>query len=662
MSRTRTIIATIGATAATAAMTILGASGPAGASATPAQMRLPGSVAPFVSHTPATGAVAGSQKLSIQMWLRPKVTAAQSFATAVSTPGSKQFHHYLRPNGYTARFGATRSEASKVEKWLKSKGFTSVHADAQRSYVRATAPTSKINSAFKVQLKLYKATAQVNAGPYRLRSNNKAITVPSSLASSVIGVTGLDNAAPKIPMETPAAKPASRTAHKPAASAADLTAPCSQYYAQHLATGLPKHFGEKKFPTESCGFNAGQVRAAYGANKTNTGKGQTIALVELGLTQDMFKTLHDYAAVNHIVAPSARRYSELSIGRGTQCGDFFDVEEQLDVESSYDVAPGAKQLVVGGDSCNDGDFGLQGLFDADTAILDGAGNSPLATVASNSWEGGSETQPASLSSIEHAYLLRSVAEGVGMYFSSGDGSGVEAPSDDPNAIAVGGTTIGLGKTNNRLFETGWSTGVSFLLSGAWVFEGEQGAAGGGPSLLWKQPTYQKHVVPTKLATAPGNRPGLVRSVPDISADADPFTGFAVGVLTFPSDPSKAPTFGEFDEGGTSLAAPLVAGIVTAAQQGQSSSFGLINPAIYKLSGTSAIHDAKRLNGTSPARFRGTSCDEETCGIQALTTFDDQSPSMSGYTGQVTQNGYDNMTGIGTPNGQKFITALRKLEK
>jgi hypothetical protein len=35
--------------------------------------------------------------------------------------------------------------------------------------------------------------------------------------------------------------------------------------------------------------------------------------------------------------------------------------------------------------------------------------------------------------------------------------------------------------------------------------------------------------------------------------------------------------------------------------------------------------------------------------------------MPGYTGQVTRKGYDNMTGIGTPRGQVFINALRKLE-
>ena len=256
--------------------------------------------------------------------------------------------------------------------------------------------------------------------------------------------------------------------------------------------------------------------------------------------------------------------------------------------------------------------------------------------------------------------MQAAAEGVGMYFSSGDGSGVETPSSDTFATAVGGTTLGLGKTSNRLFETGWSTGISVLQHNQWTFQGEQGAAGGGPSVLWKQPAYQQGVVPASLSRAPGNRGGAVRVVPDISADADPFTGFAVGLLTFSS--GSPPTFAESDIGGTSLSSPTVAGMVIAAQQGQSGPFGFINPAIYKLAGTSAVFDALPLTSSSPALFRGTSCDAAACGAEALTTFDDQSPTMAGYTGQVALKGYDNMSGIGTPHGQKFITALRNLEK
>jgi hypothetical protein len=47
-----------------------------------------------------------------------------------------------------------------------------------------------------------------------------------------------------------------------------------------------------------------------------------------------------------------------------------------------------------------------------------------------------------------------------------------------------------------------------------------------------------------------------------------------------------------------------------------------------------------------------------CGLWALTTFDDRSTQMFGYTGQLTLPGYGNMSGIGTPNGAAFISGLR----
>jgi subtilase family serine protease len=391
----------------------------------------------------------------------------------------------------------------------------------------------------------------------------------------------------------------------------------------------------------------------------NDGRGQTVALVELGLTPDMFVTLRDYAASEHFVAPSPHRYTELSLGKNT-CGDPFNIEEQLDVETSYDMAPGANQLVVGGDSCNNGDFGLQGLFDADIAVIDGtAGNHhPLATISSNSWGPGNDTQPAILTTIMHAYLVRAAAQGVGMYFASGDFSGVETP-DDPYAILVGGTSLGIGNHGQRLFETGWSTGLSVIRNGQWVLQREDGATSGGPSLIWAQPTYQHGVVPRALAKPPGNRPGLVRSEPDIAADADLFTGFATGILVFPK--GKPPRFITIPNGGTSMSSPLVAGIIADAQQGQHTAFGFTDPALYRLTGTPALHDILPSTSRTPGLFRGEVCSNHFCGPLSLITFDDQNPTMPGYTGQVTLKGYDNMTGLGTPNGQSFINALRTLE-
>jgi subtilase family serine protease len=624
-----------------AAMTVV-ASGVAQAS--PGQAPLPGSAVPFTSYTPVTGYVTGSQRLTVQLWLKPDIAAAERYATAAATPGSGLFHHYLSPAAYTARFGASQAAVSGVESWLRGERFTGITADSGRSYVRATAPVSTINAAFRIRLTQYKPSAAVSAGRYPLRANNRAVRLPAPVAARVLGVSGLDNASPVLPLI------------RDNTGAAGSVPPCSHYYGQHTVSGLPEKYGTTTFPTLGCGYTAGQLRAAYGASTASTGTGQTIALVELGLTRDMLLTLADYAKANDMPAPSRQRYTQLSLAKST-CGDPFNGEEQLDVEASYDMAPGAHQLVVGGDSCNNGDDGNQGLFDADTAILDGTGGHPLATIASNSWNSGSENQPGSFTSIENSYLVRAAAEGVGMYFSSGDTSGVEMPSGDPYATAVGGTALGIGASGNRLFETGWSNGGYLLTSQhTWLFRSEVAAAGGGPSLLWHEPAYQKGVVPPALATGPGTRGGPARSVPDISADADAAAGgFAVGVLTFPNG-GGTPVYHEALVGGTSLAAPLVAGMVTAAQQGQAMPFGFLNPVLYKLYGTSAYHDTLPLTSHSPAQQRAVYCPAAICKRKVLVTFDDQSPAI---TSQVTLPGYDNMTGVGTPNGPAFIHRLRQ---
>ena len=653
--RSRWLGAVAGAAAALSALPVAAAASAAGTTtaagvqAGPAATPLPGSAIPFTSTAQVIGTAPAARRLSIQVWLRPRLPAAQRFAAAVSTPGRPGFGHFLSPDAYTARFGASRGAARAVGAWLRSAGFTGVHADAQRDYVRATASTAAIETALRVRLRLYRPAGSVTAGRYALRANSRAVFVPSSLASSVLGVTGLDNAAPLVPLIR-AGGAAARTASK---------APCSRYYGQHHATGLPAQFGVTSFPTDVCGYTAGQLRSAYGATDRAAGRGQRIALVELGLSRDMFLTLHDYARAGQLPAPSRARYAQRSLGRGNACGDPFDGEEQIDVEASYAMAPAASQLVIGGDSCNEGDFGQQGLIDADLAILDGTGHRPLASVVSNSWATGGESQAAGLTSIEHAVLVRAAAEGVGMYFSSGDGSGVEEPSSDPFAIAVGGTSLGIGASGHRLFETGWSSGISVVQHGRWVLQGENGASGGGPSLLWRQPAGQRRVVPPALARAGAGdqHGGLVRSVPDLSADADPFTGMATGLLSFPA--GQPPAYSQTDFGGTSLAAPLVAGMVTAAQQGQPRPFGFLSPVIYRLAGTRAFTDALPLSSHSPVADRGVFCGVPDCPFQALVTSDDQSTGLFGYTGQVTLRGYDNMTGLGTPDGPAFIRALRR---
>jgi subtilase family serine protease len=660
MRSPRSIIAATALAATTITVAAAGPAVPANAGRLPdvrpaaASVRLPGSVAPFAAAGQAIAVAPATTRLTIQFWLAQRSAAAARYAAVVSTPGSRLFRHFLSPAGYTARFGATPADVTAVESWLRSTGFTGVSTDLGRDYVQATAPVATIEAALKVRINYYRTTGLGDSGRYPLRANDRPVALPASIAHRVLGVTGLDNAAPAMTYVREGVPV--RAGEKPADSPAFA---CSHWYLQHFATGLPKMFGVTKFPTVLCGYTPQQLRRAYNLSLGNTGEGVSVALVETGLTPGMFQTLADYAKAHDLPAPSTARYFELSLGRGSQCGDPFNVEEQLDVEASYSMAPASNQIVVGGDSCNDGFFGLQALFDADLAVLNGIGNRPLAQVASNAWEAGAESVPASMLQIMHAYLIRAADEGVSMLFAAGDGSGLEVPSSDPYATAVGGTTLAAGHDNPRLFETGWSTGISTVSGANWVFQGEDGASGGGASLLWKQPGYQDGIVPDGLATAAGDRGGLVRAVPDISADADGFTGMTVGMLSYDQQGNVTGYF-EQSIGGTSLAAQLVAGVVADAEQGQQRSFGFLNPALYALAGTNAINDMQPVSaGTDPA-YRGVVCDATTCGLLLLTTTNDQSGSMAGYTGQVTAPGYDTMTGVGTPRGQPFISYLRHL--
>jgi subtilase family serine protease len=626
--------------------------------------------------------VAGPRRLTLQVWLAPRTAAAQGYADAASTPGTSAFGHYLSPSQYTARFGATLRQAGAVEAWLRSAGFTGVATDPQLSYVRATAPVSLIDHALHVQVRYYAQPSQQAAGRYGLRANDRPVSVPAPLASSVLGITGLDNAPPAMTWSAPTAGPAAPAsgpltpasgsaapASGPAAPArvpprpqgAGPSFPCSAWYGQHYARHLPQIYGTSQFPTQICGYSAGQLRRAYEYDPRYAGRGQAIALVELGLVPSMFRTLQDFARSGDITSPDATRYRELSIGKGDDCGTPFNIEEQMDVEATYAMAPAATRLVVGGDSCDNGDYGLQALFNAVSLILDGDGRAPLASIISNSWEGFSENQPSEIDGIEHSLLVRAAAEGVGMYFSAGDSSGILTPASDPYAISVGGTTLGIGNRDPRVFETGWSTGMYTDPAGSWHLQGEEGATGGGQSQLWAQPGYQHGVVPAALARAPGNRSGPIRTVPDISADADPFTGMAVGTMTLGSAGHPV-SYATMPAGGTSLSTPLVAALVADAQQGMPRPFGFLNPALYRLAGTRAFHAPVPVTSSTPSRYRAIACGASNCGVLSLASFDDQSWTMPGYSGQVTAGRYSTMTGIGTPDGSYFIPLLRQVER
>jgi hypothetical protein len=69
-------------------------------------------------------------------------------------------------------------------------------------------------------------------------------------------------------------------------------------------------------------------------------------------------------------------------------------------------------------------------------------------------------------------------------------------------------------------------------------------------------------------------------------------------------------------------------MVAAAQQGQRTSFGFLNPVLYSLSGTSAVHDVLPVTSATPAQYHGVYCGTDLLcdgAHPSVWTFDSEDP-------------------------------------
>jgi subtilase family serine protease len=635
-----------------------------------ARIVLAGSAPPIAGRERARGAVGGAERQTVEVWLAGRARAAQRFVNAVTTPGSVSYRRFLSPAGYSARFGPRAGQVRAVESFLTGAGFTGVHASVQDDYVAGTAPVSGIERVFAVRLRRY-ATGSVG-GSSTVVSNDRDLSIPASLRSDVLAVTGLDSARPEA--ADPAAGAVSRPASPAGASsfrASARPADCSRYWGQKSHAFRPAFDGITRAGVGVCGYSADQIRRAYELGSlhsahTPTGKGQTIALVQGdGAPYEMFRALTDYAKANGLPRPRRGQYRQEAAGGSSTrpCDHASTPEASLDSEAAYAMAPGADQLMVDGNLCRTGEDGDQGLFDAELAPLTRNGSHPQAAIESVSYFIGLEkTVPASVQRIGHAIALRAAAEGVSLLFCSGDDPGVYQQASDPDVTAVGGTTLGIGAHGQRLFETGWSDryGTRAGTSGPWHDRGISFAGGGGASRLDAQPTYQQGVVPSSLAR--GRTGQLERTAPDLAADADPQTGMLTGEIDLlPHGKSTRYTMSTSE--GTSQATPLIAGMVADAEQVQTKPFGFLNPLRYSLAGSRAFHDILPERAAQPQIDRASYSTRSPLSSAGgngkvapyLFVFDDQDRHD---TDQVTATGYDTMTGLGSPEGTAFITALR----
>jgi subtilase family serine protease len=587
------------------------------------------------------GAATGPVRVRVYLAPRGGLKALKGAAVAVSTPGNRRYRRFLTPKQFRARYEPTLSSEKAVERFLRGAGMTIVSVEGRRRWVVARGSAEAADRAFGTRLARFARRGRV------VRAPASPVTVPADVRADILSVSGLDSlrhtVRPTVTLPPPEAATILAGYHP--------ARPCSRYYGQLSArfeadgtTALPV-FGRESLSYGICGYTPRQLRSAYEGRTSLTGKGVTVAVVDAFASGTMRADANRYAK-RHGDRPFARgQYSErlprsFKLNGPASCGEpaGWAVEETLDVEAIHAMAPGANVRYYGTRKCDD-------PIDPGTiAALDAIVDENRASIVSNSY-GDVEASftPSVRAGYEQAFL-QAAMQGIGIFYSSGDfGAVMSYPQSDPFVTSVGGTSAAIGARGKLLFQTGWATDAYTLSAdrSGWRRSGPAGAAGGGLSNVFDRPSWQKGVVP---AASPARR-----AVPDIAMDADPSTGMAVGeTQEFPDGVRYA----EIRIGGTSLAAPLMAGVQALASQAAGGRLGLATPAIYRLArrGVKAYTDiVPKYDGRAAIRPDFVNGLNSSGGITyGLRSFGDSAGFGARLT---TARGWDYVTGVGTPNSR-----------
>ncbi|HEY2443488.1 MAG TPA: S53 family peptidase [Streptosporangiaceae bacterium] len=581
-----------------------------------------------------------------------------AYAAAVATPGSGLYRHYLTAAQLRARYGPSGAQVAAVESWVRSAGLRVTGASRGiGGYVSVRGSVAAASRAFGVRFGMFK-------GPdgHVYRAPRGSATAPSTVAGDVLTVSGLDTAPHLMKPSLP-----------PPGSNYWIGHPCSSYYGQKVATNEPTAYGEHQ-PWTNCGYTPSQVRGAYGVTSSGmTGKGQTVAIVDAYASPTMMADANKFARATGDKPFRAGQYSQHLDRPFTQAGNkpgecgaqSWYGEESLDVEAVHGEAPDASVRFVAAASCSDGD-----LANALAYIV----NNHTASIVSNSW--GNTADGASIKNVYELIFKAGAAEGIGFFFSSGD-NGYESPGEDPGGsdriqvdyptsspwvTSVGGTSLAVGKGGKYEFETSWGTLLDPLAKNgtSWQFTPPgkypafyAGSGGGGVSIQYGQPFYQKGIVPSSLSHhLPDGAHSAVpmRVVPDVSALADPSTGVLIGQTTRQPD-GKSFAFSLSRIGGTSVACPVFAGIEADAQQAAGFPLGFANPVIYARYGSSAFQDVTDHPfgpGVSIAEVRSNYTNPSTKQGPMLTYLRTLGVNGEGAAALQATPGYDDATGVGSP--------------
>ena len=648
MSRlSRTACAALGAaalvTAASAGSAFAAPSGP---------HALPGSVPSWAVAKNRAASTDSTQQVTFRVYLNYRGgDAAAAYASSVSTPGSADYQKFLTPAQFRAQFSPAQADVNSVSAWLRSQGFSVGSTPGNRKYVEATGTLAQAAKSFDTSFAEYHAEGKT------VRGNATALKIPASL-TAVEGVGGLDESQTLAHQDKVTPGPALfRNAEPTSAYWGEKTVQDTPTPDDTALPSSPSAFAPK-------GYAGAQLQGLYGMTGAigsgNDGRGVTVGVIDAYASPTILQDANTYSAAHGL--PSLNGHFRQVVAPGTynrpenprQDPQGWAGEETLDVEAVHTMAPGADITYIGAPN---------NYRDLD-AIMNKVVDKHLADIVTNSYGYGGEALPTGTIKPSLDTQIQAAAEGISLFFSSGDSAdetgGVAGatpspdwPASSPYVTAVGGTSAGVSQANGRVFELGWETAKGTLnkTTTTWNAPTFLYGSGGGTSRLFAQPSYQAGVVPSGISQTYGG--GAMRSVPDVAALGDPNTGMLVGeTQTFPDGSQQ---YSEYRIGGTSLASPLYAGMFALAQQKAGHAFGLANPVLYAASRANSIDITKTDIVAYPGDVRSDYVNgvDAANGYRYSARYFDRDDALTIHV----RPGYDDVTGVGVPNGQEWLNAV-----
>ncbi|MGB8260277.1 MAG: protease pro-enzyme activation domain-containing protein [Terracidiphilus sp.] len=523
-----------------------------------AQMRVMTPLAVTSGEAKLVGRYPATARLRVVLGLTPpKMAEEEAFLQRLQDRNSPDFHRYLSPEEWNARFAPSEADEQAVVDWATANGLKVAQRFANRLIVDVEGDVAAIEKAFAIQINRYQV------GQSTEYSNDHDPAIPAHLQPIVQSVGGLNNIerahsrhegdlgkqAPDYVPGPTRAEGASLSGDADEKATAALAEPAPERAAMEGDTNLLT--GEEENPTpaitngridptdiySSYSYDYGALqRQGHCCNPANNPGGSS------PLSSLAIATAFDFA--NSDLTGFHTRYNYLAWnvhrwfidGTPSCCNEetTLDLEWSIATSNSFNSSKSTAQIWMYEGANNN----ISTFTDVYNFML----SDGLARVFSTSW-GCAELNCTSGSTIntDHAIFNAMVGQGWTLLASSGDGGAtddcatrsVDYPASDPDVVGVGGTWLQLYSGGQFKAETAWQ-GSNAPGSCA----KNNGGSGGGCSVVFSAPGFQKNP-----ACGAGSR-----SVPDIALNAAAgqnlfYNGAWTGV------------------GGTSIATPQVAGFM-----------------------------------------------------------------------------------------------------